>query len=138
MKWTLHSLEALAHVAQNLIEASQNRKVWLLEGEMGAGKTTLITVLCKALGVQEATSSPTFALVNEYQGRNEPIYHFDFYRINNESEALDMGYEEYFYSGHYCFVEWPSKISNLLPEDALRIELKVEEDGSRVITMETP
>lgn len=102
---------------------------------MGAGKTTLIKELCAALGVEEAVTSPTFSIVNEYDIPLGKIFHFDFYRLKTESEALDMGYEEYFYSGNYCFIEWPEKIPNLLPESFVSIGIKVVADNSREINV---
>ena len=102
---------------------------------MGAGKTTFINALCAELGVMDNTSSPTFSLVNEYQGAQETIYHFDFYRLKDEEEALDMGYEEYFYSDAYCFVEWPEKIPNLLPADARTVAIEVCSPTSRKISV---
>lgn len=103
---------------------------------MGAGKTTFINALCEALDVQDHTSSPTFSIVNEYASTHGPLYHFDFYRLKNETEAFDMGYEEYFYSGNYCFVEWPEKIANLLPPSYVKIKLEVTENQNRILTAE--
>ena len=105
---------------------------------MGMGKTTFIKELCRQLGVDGVVSSPTFSIVNEYDSKGESIYHFDFYRLKNEQEAYDFGYEEYFYSGNYCFVEWPEKIENLLPEDAVLISITGDEHGNREITMRLP
>lgn len=104
---------------------------------MGTGKTTLIKSLCQHLGVTEPVTSPTFSIVNEYQGRESKIFHFDFYRLKNETEALDLGYEEYFYSGAYCFIEWPEKIPNLLPEHYIRVKIEVTGAGSRQINAES-
>ena len=110
------SLEQIDEVASQLLVANPN-KVILFHGEMGAGKTTFIKALSKALGVKDATSSPTFSLVNEYQTvDNKTLYHFDVYRLKNENEALDMGIEDYLYSGNWCFIEWAEKIPNLIPE----------------------
>lgn len=103
---------------------------------MGAGKTTFINALCMELGVTEHTSSPTFSIVNEYSIPQGGIFHFDFYRLKNEMEALDMGYEEYFYSGDYCFVEWSEKIPNLLPLNHVKIAIEVLENQHRLITIE--
>ncbi|MNK97596.1 tRNA threonylcarbamoyladenosine biosynthesis protein TsaE [compost metagenome] len=100
---------------------------------MGAGKTTFIKALCEVLEVQDNTSSPTFSIVNEYNSSKGPIFHFDFYRIKEEEEAYDFGYEDYFYSGNYCFVEWPNKIPNLIPEDAKTIEIEITSATSRKI-----
>ena len=110
-------------------------KVWLFYGPMGSGKTTLIKEIAKELGVNDITSSPTFSLVNEYlSDKVETIYHFDFYRIRKEEEALDMGIDDYFYSENYCFVEWPNKIENLLPLNAVAINISVNANGSRNLT----
>lgn len=130
-----HSLEDLKPVAQEILQYAGNETVFLFYGEMGAGKTTLIKSLCAILGVKGNTSSPTFSIVNEYEGENSLIYHFDFYRLKNEQEALDLGYEEYFYSGNPCFVEWPEKISNLLPENYLKINLEIISENSRKIIL---
>ena len=101
---------------------------------MGAGKTTFIKALCEELGVTDVVNSPTFAIINEYAAGKEKIYHFDFYRINKPEEALDFGYEDYFYSGSFCFVEWPEKIADLLPQDTLKLYITEEADGSREIS----
>ena len=101
---------------------------------MGAGKTTLIKSLCYNLGTKEPVTSPTFSIVNEYQGAPSKIYHFDFYRLKNQSEALDLGYEEYFYSGNYCFIEWPEKIPDLLPDHYVRVDVQVVSDSERLLT----
>lgn len=130
------SLDELATVAQQIIGVAHETPVWLFYGDMGAGKTTLIKALCHKWGVEDVVSSPTFALVNEYQRANgEPLYHFDFYRIDDEEEATDIGIDEYFYSQRYCLVEWPAKIRNLLPETYLRLDLRVNEDQSRTISL---
>ncbi len=126
----MSSLEDLPAAASVLLEEATSEPIILFEGPMGAGKTTLIKELCRQLGVEENVSSPTFALVNEYEGRNRKlIYHFDFYRINEEREALDIGAPEYFESGNLCLIEWPSMIPNLLPEHYLLVELEVGEDS---------
>ncbi|RZJ28875.1 MAG: tRNA (adenosine(37)-N6)-threonylcarbamoyltransferase complex ATPase subunit type 1 TsaE [Flavobacterium sp.] len=116
--------------------ASNPEKVILFNGEMGAGKTTFIKALCKELGVHNATSSPTFSLVNEYiSDSGKTIYHFDVYRLNSETEALDMGIEEYLYSGNYCFIEWAEKIPSLIPEKHSVISLSVLDNGSRKLVL---
>ena len=131
----LFTLDELELVAQKVIDQKLS-KVILFHGEMGVGKTTLIKQLCKNLGVTTATSSPTFSLVNEYETiENQSIYHFDFYRLKNETEALDMGADDYFYSGNWCFIEWADKIPNLIPEDHVLISIQVLEDGTRHLTL---
>ena len=113
---------------------SKPNKVVLFNGLMGAGKTTFIKSLCKQLGVEDVTSSPTFSLVNEYEMPDgKRIYHFDLYRINSEIEALDMGIEEYLYSGNWCFIEWPEKIPNLLPENVTTVTIRETENGDRAL-----
>ena len=130
------SISQLEEVAQQILDQSPN-KVILFNGEMGVGKTTLIKQLCKTLGVTEATSSPTFSLVNEYQTtNNQTVYHFDFYRLNKESEALDMGIDDYLYSGNWCFIEWSEKIENLIPEQHTVITIELLPDEKRLLTLE--
>ncbi|CAH0335758.1 hypothetical protein FVB9288_01413 [Flavobacterium sp. CECT 9288] len=131
----LFSIEQLEEVAQQIIAQNPN-KVILFHGEMGVGKTTLIKQLCTSLGVQGATSSPTFSLVNEYEAsQNQLVYHFDFYRVNKEEEALDMGVDEYLYSGHWCFIEWAEKIENLIPDTHSVIHIDALADGTRKLTL---
>jgi tRNA threonylcarbamoyladenosine biosynthesis protein TsaE len=128
------SLHELPSVVQALRAYAGNIKVWMFEGEMGAGKTTLITAICKSFGVTDTVTSPTFALVNEYGNtQGETFYHFDFYRIKDESEARDIGIDEYFYSGHFCFVEWPTLIPSLYPDQFLGIRITAEPEGRRII-----
>lgn len=129
-------LGTLAGAAKELLDYAGDKRVFLFYGEMGAGKTTLIKAICNELGVIENTSSPTFSIVNEYDSAQGVIYHFDFYRIREEIEAFDMGYEEYFYSGNYCFVEWPDKIASLLPDDkqTIVIHLQVCDVDSRQLS----
>ncbi|CAM4093161.1 tRNA (adenosine(37)-N6)-threonylcarbamoyltransferase complex ATPase subunit type 1 TsaE [Flavobacterium weaverense] len=129
------SLEQIEQVAQKIIAENPN-KVILFHGEMGVGKTTLIKQLCKYLGVQGATNSPTFSLVNEYKAAdNQIVYHFDFYRLNKETEALDMGIDDYLYSGNWCFVEWAEKIPNLIPEAHSVITISLLPDGKRELIL---
>ena len=129
------SLDQIEQVAQKIIAENPN-KVILFHGEMGVGKTTLIKQLCKYLGVQGATSSPTFSLVNEYEAANNQIvYHFDFYRLNKETEALDMGINDYLYSGNWCFIEWAEKIPNLIPESHSVITISLLSDGKRELIL---
>ncbi|WP_334057971.1 tRNA (adenosine(37)-N6)-threonylcarbamoyltransferase complex ATPase subunit type 1 TsaE [Polaribacter sp. P097] len=132
---TTYSLNDLPKVANSII-ASAKHKVLLFYGEMGVGKTTLIKQICKELGTEDNISSPTFSLVNEYSTcDNNTLYHFDFYRINHEEEALDIGVEDYLYSNNWCFIEWPENIENLLPLDAVAIHLSILEDGQRKIEL---
>jgi tRNA threonylcarbamoyladenosine biosynthesis protein TsaE len=127
----IFSLEEINQVANKILSENPN-KVILFNGDMGVGKTTLIKSLAKKLGVNDATSSPTFSLVNEYQlPNNQYIYHFDVYRLKNETEALDMGIDDYLYSGNWCFIEWAEKIPNLIPENHSVIEIKMLPDGKR-------
>lgn len=123
--------------AANEILAANPEKVILFNGEMGAGKTTFIKALCRALGINDMTSSPTFSLVNEYvSGSGDTVYHFDVYRLRHETEALDMGIEEYLYSGNFCFIEWAEKIPNLIPDRHSIVSLSVLPDGKRRLAME--
>jgi tRNA threonylcarbamoyladenosine biosynthesis protein TsaE len=131
----IYELEDIASVAE-IVVAQNLKKVILFYGEMGAGKTTFIKQLCKTVGVTEATSSPTFSLVNEYQTTtNEIVYHFDFYRLKKETEALDMGVDDYLYSGNWCFIEWAEQIPNLIPEEHSVIRIKEQADGKRVLEL---
>jgi len=129
----LNSLADLPDLASLLIKSAGEKRVFLFEAQMGAGKTTLIKALCKELGVEDHVTSPTFSIVNEYLSPSGPVYHFDFYRLKDEQEAYDLGYEEYFYSGNYCFVEWPQKIQSLLPDNAFNIDIKTNIDQSRLV-----
>lgn len=129
------TLEEIYQVAQKII-AQKPHKVILFHGEMGAGKTTLIKAISKVLGVANATSSPTFSLVNEYEADNgDLVYHFDVYRLKNEVEAYDMGIDEYLYSGEWCLIEWAEKIPSLIPSDHSTVNLKVGKDGKRTLTL---
>jgi tRNA threonylcarbamoyladenosine biosynthesis protein TsaE len=130
------STSQLPAIASEIIAFAANSRIFLFYGDMGAGKTTLIKSICEYLGTTEPVTSPTFSIVNEYIGANNKIYHFDFYRLKNQTEALDLGYEEYFYSGAYCFIEWPEKIAGLLPEHYIGIRIEVTGDNSRRINIE--
>ena len=131
------SLADLDTVSIKLLEMGKHIPIWLFQGHMGAGKTTLIKSLCKNLEVTSVVHSPTFALVNEYITVNEDvIYHFDFYRIRDEVEALDIGVEEYLDSGNLCFVEWPEKIESLWPQQYLLLNLHMEENEERILKVE--
>jgi tRNA threonylcarbamoyladenosine biosynthesis protein TsaE len=129
------TLDELELIAQKVIDQHPS-KVILFHGEMGVGKTTLIKQLCKTLGVTSTTSSPTFSLVNEYETiDNQVVYHFDFYRLKNEMEALDMGADDYFYSGNWCFIEWAEKIPSLIPDEHAVITIELVENGKRHLTL---
>ena len=132
----IDSLSDLKYVAQEVVESLDGRTVVLLRGEMGAGKTTLISRIAAYLGAEDVVTSPTFALVNQYEGRECRIFHFDFYRIEEIEEVFDLGYEEYFYSGDLCFVEWPEKIEPLLPDDAMTVRITVGDDEHRIFEIE--
>jgi tRNA threonylcarbamoyladenosine biosynthesis protein TsaE len=119
-------------VATSLLDQSTS-KIFLFYGEMGVGKTTLIKEIVKQLGVLQPSSSPSFSIVNEYDSREGVVYHFDFYRINDVSEAYDIGLEDYLYSGNYVFIEWPGKIDSLLPKDVTSVHITANTDGSRTI-----
>jgi len=128
--------ENLSGVARQVLDFAGNEKIFLFYGEMGSGKTTLIKAICRELGIGDLVSSPTFSIVNEYASPQGPVYHFDFYRLKNETEALDIGYEDYIYSGCYCFIEWPEKINTFLPEKVCRVNIKVETDNRRKISVQ--
>ena len=129
------SLNEIDSVANRILEQNPE-KVILFEAEMGTGKTTLIKALCKALKVEDTISSPTFSLVNEYETINgEPVYHFDFYRLKSEKEALDFGVEDYLYSGNFCFLEWSEKIPNLIPDKLTVIKIRVLENENRELIL---
>jgi tRNA threonylcarbamoyladenosine biosynthesis protein TsaE len=119
--------------ASELLKFAENVKTFLFEGDMGAGKTTLIKSLCSELGMKEMASSPTYSIVNEYEYTNGKIYHFDFFRIRTQNEAFDIGFEEYLASGEFCFIEWPQKISDLWPQQYLLITISEVESGLRNI-----
>ncbi len=135
MKINIKSLDNIHEAAQQFLEHKGAATVFAFYGSMGAGKTTFIKALCECMGVTDAITSPTFAIVNEYSTalRNERIYHFDFYRIKKLEEAYDMGYEDYFYSGSLCFIEWPELIEELLPSSAAKVTIHENADGSRDI-----
>jgi tRNA threonylcarbamoyladenosine biosynthesis protein TsaE len=121
------SIDELTEVSKTILNCLEGKSIVIFKGEMGAGKTTSIKNICNFLGVKDAVSSPTFSLVNEYEGKQGAvIYHFDFYRIEEEEEALDIGCEDYFESGHLCLIEWPERIESLLPEERLEVEIKTQ------------
>ena len=130
MKFKIQILSELPSVARQILAAFPDTKVFTLEGEMGAGKTTLVKVICEQLGVSGQTSSPTFSIINEYTSREgKKIYHFDLHRLKNDNELLQLGAEEYFYSGNYCFIEWPSLAAKILPSDHIPLKIRVEGDA---------
>ena len=130
-------IQDLAHIneaARTFIENMGNHTVFAFYGHMGAGKTTFIKAICEELGVDDVITSPTFAIVNEYTAHDGPVYHFDFYRIKKLEEVYDMGFEDYFYSGDLCLIEWPELIEEVLPEDAVKVTITENTDGSRTIS----
>ena len=132
-----YSLNELSQIAKEVIKNATN-KVLLFYGEMGVGKTTLIKEICKNLGVEDVAHSPTFSLVNEYQtNNNDTVYHFDFYRIESEEEAYDMGVEDYLYSNNWCLIEWPENVKNLVPLDAVVVKINLLENDQRNIQLKT-
>jgi len=132
-----YQLTDIKQISEVIISYIASPKTLLFYGDMGVGKTTLIKEIAKLLGVTDATSSPTFSLVNEYQGNNTKVFHFDFYRIETEEEVYDIGIEDYFYQNAWCLVEWPNKIPNIIPQDAIVIQLNKNLDGSRSIEITT-
>ena len=135
MEIRINNIDDIARAAGRFIDNMPQGKVFAFYGKMGAGKTTFIKAICEELGVKDVITSPTFAIVNEYEGDgNATIYHFDFYRIKKLDEVYDMGYEEYFFSGNPCFIEWPELIEDLLPEDVTKVTIEEAEDGSRLVT----
>jgi tRNA threonylcarbamoyladenosine biosynthesis protein TsaE len=135
MEIKIQNLDTIREAAREFISLIGERRVIAFYGKMGSGKTTFIKALCEELGVNDVITSPTFAIVNDYTANEESIYHFDFYRIKKLEEVYDMGFEEYFYSGNYCFIEWPELVEPLLPDDTLRVSISEQPDGSRLITM---
>lgn len=135
MTLTIDSVESLPEVAAEFLRLAEGKRIFAFHGSMGAGKTTFTKALCDCLGVCDTVNSPTFAIVNEYADTAGDIvaYHFDFYRLKSVAEAIDMGAEDYFYSGAYCFLEWPELVEDLLPEDALHVSLTEQADGTRLI-----
>ena len=135
MEIRIDKLENIREAAKQFVAAIDQSTVFAFYGKMGAGKTTFIKAVCEELGVEDVITSPTFAIVNEYRSETsgELIYHFDFYRIKKIEEVYDMGYEDYFYSGALCFIEWPELIEELLPGDAVKVTIEENEDGSRIV-----
>ena len=135
MQITIKSLDGIQEAARQFIHSMGPGKVFAFYGKMGAGKTTFIKAICEELGVKDVITSPTFAIVNEYttEPDGKSIFHFDVYRIKKLEEVYDMGYEDYFYSGALCFLEWPELIDDLLPEDAVKVTIKANDDGTRTV-----
>jgi tRNA threonylcarbamoyladenosine biosynthesis protein TsaE len=134
MEIKIKSIETTRESAREFIENIGEHKVFAFYGKMGAGKTTFVKAICEELGVEDVITSPTFAIVNEYEAHDQSIFHFDFYRIKRLEEVYDMGYEDYFYSGALCFIEWPELIEDLLPEDAVKVTITENTDGTRTVT----
>ena len=135
MEITINGLDTIRSAARQFIENIGSSRVFAFYGKMGAGKTTFVKALCEELGCDDVITSTTFAIVNEYtDGEQQPVYHFDFYRIKKLEEVYDMGYEEYFYSGALCLIEWPELIEDVLPDDTVRVIIEEQADGSRLLT----
>ena len=139
MEIKINSLDSIHEAAKQFIAAMEDNTVFAFYGKMGAGKTTFIKAICEELGVNDVINSPTFAIVNEYRSdeTGELIYHFDVYRIKKLDEVYDMGYEDYFYSGALCFIEWPELIEEVLPGDAVKVIIEEVEDGTRAVRLES-
>ena len=135
MEIIINNLENIREAARAFIDAIGDHKVFAFYGSMGAGKTTFVKAICEELSVEDVITSPTFAIINEYSSREGVIYHFDFYRIKKLEEVYDMGYEDYFYSGALCFIEWPELIEEVLPEDAVKVSIRENADGSRIVQL---
>ena len=141
MEIRIDNLENIREAAKSFVNGIGDSKVFAFYGKMGAGKTTFIKAVCEELGVEDVITSPTFAIINEYTTHStlhtphSTIFHFDFYRIKKLEEVYDMGYEDYFYSGALCFIEWPEMIEELLPEDAMKVSIKENADGSRTVKL---
>lgn len=129
------SLDKIADAAQEFVAQMGHRRIFAFYGGMGAGKTTFIKALCQQLGVKDAVTSPTFAIVNEYGSDIGPIYHFDFYRIKNLAEVMDLGFDDYAYSGHLCLMEWPELIEDLLPDNTVSVHIEETDNGMRKVTV---
>ena len=138
MEIRISNLDNIRTAAREFIENMGEARVFAFYGKMGAGKTTFVTAICEELGVEDVITSPTFAIINEYTTSDvrhpSTIYHFDFYRIKKLDEVYDMGYEDYFYSGALCFIEWPELIEDILPDDAVRVSITEQKDGSRTVS----
>ena len=138
-KFLIPSIDKIGQVAEEFLSAFKEPAVFCFYGSMGAGKTTFIQALCEKLNVVDIVNSPSFAIVNEYNtDQEDSVYHFDFYRLKEEEEAFDLGYEDYFYSDSYCFVEWPEKIASLLPEKRYDVRVTALDDGTRELEVSSP
>ena len=133
MTLTIDNISDIRRTARQFMQHIGDSTVLAFYGDMGAGKTTFIKAFCEEMGVEDVITSPTFAIVNEYSAAGQPVYHFDFYRIKSIREVYDMGYEDYFYSGNLCLIEWPELIDDLLPDDAMRIRIAEQPDGRRTV-----
>ena len=131
---SINDLGNIREAARQFIDSIGDHSVFAFYGKMGAGKTTFIKAICEELGVEDVITSPTFAIVNEYTASDGPVYHFDFYRIKKLEEVYDMGFEDYFYSGALCFIEWPELIEEVLPEDAVKVTITENADGTRTVS----
>lgn len=132
----INSIADYPDAAREFVEQMGERRIFAFYGKMGAGKTTFIKSICEELGVEDTINSPTFAIVNEYETREQnTIFHFDFYRIKSLAEVYNMGYEEYLYSGSVCFMEWPELVEELLPDECTRVDIEENEDGTRTVTI---
>ena len=137
MEIRIENLDNIRAAAHEFIQNMGDAHVFAFYGNMGAGKTTFVKAICEELGVKDVITSPTFAIINEYTSSTQggtPIFHFDFYRIKKLEEVYDMGYEDYFYCGALCFIEWPELIEELLPDDAVRVSITEQPNGSRLVT----
>ena len=132
----IKDIEQIRAAARQFVQLIGDHLVFAFYGTMGAGKTTFIKAVCEELGVEDVITSPTFAIVNEYSANGQSIYHFDFYRIKKLEEVYDMGYEDYFYSGALCFIEWPELVESLLPSDAVSVTISEQTDGTRQVKVE--
>lgn len=136
-QFTARTPQDMEAIAPDIIKAIGDSRVVAMDAPMGAGKTTLVKAICKALGSTSVVNSPTFAIINDYElPSGKALYHFDLYRLKNIEEAFNMGFDEYFYSGNYCFVEWPAIAEDILPEDSKILTIQVQPDGARLITVD--
>ena len=136
-KIEIDNIKDIDFAAAELLKEFEGQRVFAFFGEMGAGKTTFIQALCRKLDVIDVVNSPTFTIVNEYHAENSiAIYHFDFFRIKKIEEVFDFGYEDYFYSGNYCFIEWPELIVNILPDNAVLVKITIDQGGTRILEIE--